>query len=128
VLVLASAVDMIGNADAWTYHLSPGALREENTRPAMMGQVPAVQPMTFRAEDRSPGFKLAVDRIMRLGGIRGTPRGPSLSSSPRLRRRIPNPPGPIGSNRSVQDMAAGLIPNTPTYELFLRGGSDTYVA
>lgn len=133
--VLIQFADNIDAADAWRFNMPVGSQVAETTDPSNVDQpqaVPADMPR-FRTEDRTPGFKLAITRIMRLagdgfGGTFGLPHGPR-QGGPRLRRVIATPPGPIQSERSIgpAGMPAGLVPTRPGYESWLEAGPDSYV-
>lgn len=126
MILLAGQTDLIDVADAWRYNMPVGSMRPEDTDPALVGQPQAAQPPEFRREVRTPGFKLALDRIFRLGGNRGTPHGPP-QNSPRLHAVRPQLDGPHRADRVVARMPAGLIPTAPAYEGFLSGNVDDFL-
>jgi hypothetical protein len=128
MIILSQFADLTGVADAWRFNMPVGSIRAEQTEPALVSQMQATQPMEFRKEVRTPGFKLVLDRIVRLGGWFGTPASGPPQSSARLRRVIPQPRGPIQSERAVTRMAAGLVPTRPGYEQFLDAGPDSYLS
>jgi hypothetical protein len=127
-VILAQFVDLTNVADAWRLETGKrvGTMRAETTDPAMIGQPQATAPAYFPRLAYSGGFKLALDRIMRLGGNRTPPYGPR-QNSPRLRRKLPAHPGAIRADRVVHSMPAGLTPSTPAYEAFLTASPDDYL-
>lgn len=125
-MILASFVDLTDSADAWRFELPVGSMNPEHTNPALAHQGQAETPPIFQRPIMGAGFKLALDRIMRFGGVRTPPRGPA-QNSPRLRRRLQSRPGAIQSNRTIHRMPAGLVPTSPAYESFLDAAPDDYI-
>lgn len=125
-MILATFVDLTDSADAWRYSMPVGSMRPEHTSPALTHQAQAETPPIFQRPVYGAGFKLALDRLMRFGGSRTPPKGPSLNS-PRLRRRLQARPGAIRADRVVHRMPAGLVPTAPAYEGFLDASPDDYL-
>lgn len=125
--ILVATADLTNNADAWRldYPSHVGTLQPEATRPVITGQNPAETPPVFHPYEALAGFKLAVYRILRLGGNMGVPSGPS-TFGPRLRRQIPGGYDPDVTVR-VASMPAGLVPTRPVWESYLEG-TDPYLA
>lgn len=124
---LIQHADLTDSADAWRFNMPVGGLMRENTDPTLISQDQATRPPTFRTADISAGFKLALARLFRTGGTFSIPHGPR-QSSPRLRRVVSTPPGPIRTSRAVEytAMAPGLVPTRPAYETWTAG--DSYLS
>lgn len=127
--ILTQFVDLneVGG-DAWRYNWPIGRMRPEDTDPRMISQPQSKQSDVgfFPPMRPLPGFKLALDRLFRMGGNRGTPSGPPLSS-PRLRRKLTATTSPKQMTRVAENVPAGLIDDTPAYERFIRANPDDYI-
>lgn len=127
--VLTSTADLTNAADAWRRGMPTrvGGVNAESTGPTNTQQSQATDPPVFPRDPTSAGFKLALVRIMRLGGNMGTPSGPPPGGH-RMRRVIGKGYAPTTTDRTAQRMPAGLIPTGPAWEDYLSTGADSYLA
>lgn len=118
--VLAATADLTDIADAWQRGVPDrvNTVTAEQTDPAIVSQSQATDTDYFPPLRFDGGWKLALGRIMRLGGTFGVPHGPG-PSHPRMRRRIPDPPNASTHEQVVTRMPAGLIPTHPAWEDYL---------
>lgn len=122
--------DMTDAADAYRlgYVAAPNIGRDEATDPAMNVQPQAVDPPVFPRDPTGSGWKLALSRIMRFGGVFSVPSGPSpYSGRIRAQTMIAQQRGPAPMNRTLDPRTpAGLVPVDPTYESYLTA-DDSYL-
>lgn len=122
--------DLTNSADAFRlgYVGRPGQGQPERTDPANVRRPQAVDPPVFPRDPVGAGFKLVRDRLMRFGGMFGTPAGPSPYAIRPRAKRGPMPAGPETVARTLDPRTpAGLVKTDPTYESYLTG-PDGYLA
>lgn len=129
-VVLLSQGRLADVADAWRLGIPDrvNTMVPEQTDPAMVTQESGGRPPVFPALVRGSGFRLVLDRIMRLGGsMGGDHTGPAFTHA---RTRAPSrtpAAGPGVSSVAVRSMPAGLTPTSPWWESYLHG-SEGFLA